>query len=305
MKRNDLLWKAALEDLFDDFLRFFYPEAERIFNMDKGFEYLDKELDQLFPPENDQYAPRYVDKLVKVFTRDGKEEWILIHIEVQGYTDPDFAQRMFQYYYRILDQYNKPITAFAIFADTGKNFHPKHYERDFLGTKVYYAYNTYKIIDQDDAELEASNNPFAMAILSAKLSLSRTSAADQQLLDLAVDLAKRLLKKQMPKAKIRKVLNFLRYYMRFENPEMLVKFGKEINILTEGGSTMGIEEFLLDQAKKEGRMEGIEEGIEKGIEEGIEKNTRETALKMKKTGLDINLIANITGLSIEEIEKLT
>ncbi len=23
MKRNDILWKAALEDLFDDFLRFF------------------------------------------------------------------------------------------------------------------------------------------------------------------------------------------------------------------------------------------------------------------------------------------
>ena len=68
MKRNDILWKAALEDLFDDFLRFFYPEAETLFDLEKGFEYLDKELEQLFPPEFDDYAPRYVDKLVKVFT---------------------------------------------------------------------------------------------------------------------------------------------------------------------------------------------------------------------------------------------
>jgi len=64
MKRNDLLWKAALEDLFDDFLRFFFPKAEEIFDFSKKFQYLDKELDQLFPPENDTYAPRYVDKLV-------------------------------------------------------------------------------------------------------------------------------------------------------------------------------------------------------------------------------------------------
>jgi len=59
---------------------------------------------------------------------------------------------------------------------------------------------------------------------------------------------------------------------------------------------MGIEEFLLDQAKNE--------GIEEGIEKGIEKNTRETALKMINNGLAIKLIANITGLSTEEIEKL-
>lgn len=59
------------------------------------------------------------------------------------------------------------------------------------------------------------------------------------------------------------------------------------------GKTNGIEEFLLDQAEKK--------GIEKGIEQGI----REAALKMKQNGLEISLIANITGLSIKEIEKLS
>ena len=300
MKRNDILWKATLEDLFDDFLRFFYPEADEFFDLNKGFEYLDKELDQLFPPEADNYAPRYVDKLVKVFTKTGQEEWILIHIEVQGYTDQDFARRMFQYYYRILDKYDKPITAFAIFADSNKSFHPKYYEREFLGTKVYYAFNTYKIIDQSDEELETSNNPFAMAVLSAKLALSHNKLDDQQLFDLAYNLAKGLLTKQMPKEKIRKVMSFLRYYLHFENPQMFANFTKEIAILTERKITMGIEEFLLDRAEKE----GIKKGIEEGIEKGVEKNTRETALKMKKSGLDIALIANITGLSVKEIEKL-
>jgi predicted transposase/invertase (TIGR01784 family) len=92
----------------------------------------------------------------------------------------------------------------------------------------------------------------------------------------------------MPKEKIRKLMSFLRYYLHFENSEMFAKFGQEIANLTERGTTMGIEEFLLDRAKKEGR----------------EENARENALKMKENGLDINLIANITGLSVEEIEKL-
>ena len=54
-------------------------------------------------------APKFVDKLVKVFTRTGKEKWILIHIEVQGYQDRDFAKRKFTYFYRILDKYDKPV----------------------------------------------------------------------------------------------------------------------------------------------------------------------------------------------------
>ena len=111
MNRNDILWKAILEDIFDDFLRFFLPDADLIFDMSRGFEFLDKELEQIFPPEGDEFKPKHVDKLVKVFTRTGDEEWILIHIEVQGHTDKDFAKRMFTYFSRIFDRYDRPITS--------------------------------------------------------------------------------------------------------------------------------------------------------------------------------------------------
>ena len=215
---------------------------------------------------------------------------------MQSYKDHDFAKRMFQYYYRILDQYGKPITAFAIFADSDKNFHPKYYEREFLGTRVHYSYNTYKIIDQDDASLKASNNPFAMAVLAAKLVLLRPALRDQQLLDRASALVKNLLNMQMSRDKIRKVMNFLRYYIHFENPEMIAKFEQRISILTGGSTTMGIEEFLLDNAKKE--------GIEKGKLEGKLEEAIAIARELKKEGLAIEFIAKTTKLSVEEIEKL-
>ena len=83
MRRNeDLLWKAILEDVFDDLLRFVFPEAETLFDLKRGFEFLDKELVALNPSPEEKINVRFVDKLVKVYLRKGGAEWILVHIEV-------------------------------------------------------------------------------------------------------------------------------------------------------------------------------------------------------------------------------
>ena len=50
--------------------------------------------------------------------------------------------------------------------------------------------------------------------------------------------------------------------------------------------------------------EGIEQGIEQGFSEGSYQTKRETAVAFKRLGIDIAKIAEGTGLSVEEIEKL-
>ena len=50
--------------------------------------------------------------------------------------------------------------------------------------------------------------------------------------------------------------------------------------------------------------ESEEKGIEKGIEKGMEKRNWELAKNMKKEDIDTLTISKITGLSLEEIEKL-
>ncbi len=59
-------------------------------------------------------------------------------------------------------------------------------------------------------------------------------------------------------------MNFLRYYVRFENPVVNLKFDKEVEILTGRSTTMGIEELLLERAKKQGMEKGLKKGMEKG-----------------------------------------
>ncbi len=102
-KKNDQLWKGILKNVFDDLLRFIFPEADKVFDTQKGFEYLDKELNELAPEPDIASSTRFVDKLVKVYRRDGREEWLLIHIEVQGATKKRalFPARMFRYFYYV------------------------------------------------------------------------------------------------------------------------------------------------------------------------------------------------------------
>ena len=51
-------------------------------------------------------------------------------------------------------------------------------------------------------------------------------------------------------------------------------------------------------------MEGKAEGIEEGIKEGIKEGKLETARAMKQNHIPLELIAQCTGLSIEDLKDL-
>lgn len=48
----------------------------------------------------------------------------------------------------------------------------------------------------------------------------------------------------------------------------------------------------------------MEQGIEQGIEKGIVKEKTITARKLKSLNIPVDTIIQVTGLSLEEIEKL-
>jgi len=295
LKRDDTLWKGIIENLSEDFIRFFFKDADVLFDMKKGFQFLDKELEALFSHE-DSGAPKFVDKLIKVFTKAGNEEWILCHVEVQGYADKDFAKRMFTYFYRILDKYGKPVTAIAIFTDANRNFNPMVYEYEYLGTKNSFHFNTYKIIDQDEVLLGQNDNPFAIVILTILLSLKKKKLDDESLYHLKYTLAKNLLQKQIPRKKIDDLMIFLQLYVRFEDSKYNVKFEQVIEELTENKKTMGIREMVMERAEKE----GIEIGMAKGMEKGIEKGKELVVKNLLSTGrFSITEIANFASVNEE------
>ena len=60
----------------------------------------------------------------------------------------------------------------------------------------------------------------------------------------------------------------------------------------------------LEHAVNKGIKEGMEKGMEKGIKEGEKKKGLEIAKKLLAYNTPLEIIANSTGLSIEEIKKL-
>ena len=60
----------------------------------------------------------------------------------------------------------------------------------------------------------------------------------------------------------------------------------------------------LAEGMTKGREEGLAEGMTKGREEGELKRAREIASKMKTIGMPVSDIAQMTGLSADEINKL-
>ena len=81
---------------------------------------------------------------------------------------------------------------------------------------------------------------------------------------------------------------------RLQYDEALKKYRDTISVF-EGVRMEGREE-----GRKEGRKEGMEMGVLKGRKEGMVENAR----KMKAYGLALEMIADITGLTIDEVRDL-
>ena len=73
-----------------------------------------------------------------------------------------------------------------------------------------------------------------------------------------------------------------------------------------------MEQHGYERGMEEGLRKGTEQGIKQGMEQGMEQGKLEgekaanlrNAKKMKQKGMDVDDIAEITGLSPKEIEKL-
>lgn len=297
MTRNDTLWKGLIEDIFPYFIPFFLPEHAHLFDLNKPVEFLDKELQQINPaPEAETAELRFVDKLVKVHTVDGEEKWVLIHIEVQGYNDAKFAQRMFHYFYRILDRYGVPVTAITIFTDSNPAFHPNTYTYDFAGTKYTYQFNTYKVLAQNETKLaDDSNNPFAIAILTVLLEIRKKKQRldDENLFSLKLALVKQLRSRKFPKKTIDDLFSFLNRHVNFASPETAIKFEKEIALLTNQQSPMGIQEMILEMTKQEAKAETT-----------TERNTFFVENLFRSTDFTNEKIAAIAGVSVEFVQEI-
>jgi hypothetical protein len=162
----DIAWKEGLEIYLEPAMALLFRDAYGQIDWSRGYEFLDKELQQII--REGDLGSRIVDKLAKVYLKNGEEHWILLHLEVQGEPQALFGRRMYIYNYRIFDRYNRLVASFAILADDQPSWRPDGFGYDLLGCSIDFRFPTAKLLDYvgKEAELEASDNLFAVVVLA-------------------------------------------------------------------------------------------------------------------------------------------
>ena len=65
-----------------------------------------------------------------------------------------------------------------------------------------------------------------------------------------------------------------------------------------------VREIGLAEGRAQGLAEGRAEGLAEGRAEGLAESSKDIAAKMIKKGYDLKEISELTGLALDEIEKL-
>lgn len=247
-----------LEDLFEDFIAFFFPRIHQDVDWFRGYQFLDQELRKIL--KGSATNKRIVDKLVKVFLKDGAEKWLLIHIEIQSYPERKFPERMFVYNYRIFDKAHKEVVSLALLTDENPRFRPSEYRRERWGFEVLCRYPVVKIIDYRErwAELEASDNPFTIAVC-AYLKTLEVKGNTQALYSWKKYFLLELYRRGLSREKVHAIYKFIDWIMRLPE-ELENEISEEIRMIEEK-TPMPYVTSMERLGIKKGRAEGITQGI--------------------------------------------
>lgn len=300
---QDGLWKKVIGELFEDFLLFFAPELHMQVDFSIKPDFLDKELFQEVTDK--KKGRRFADRLAKVRLKNGKEQWVLIHIEVQSKNETDFPERMFQYFYRIYDRHQEKIVAIAVHTSPNQSPIPERFEYDYLGTQLHYSYRNYRTETYPDSELEQSDSIFSKIVLAAKV-MHQTKDEDHPRFLFKRKLMRELIHNQnYSRTKVQAVFHFIDFLLQL--PEAYTKqLSEEIRPMIRK------ETELMELYNKENASPTImnafdlelEKGIERGLEQGIEFEKRDITKKLILKNMALETIVEVTGLTLEEVKAI-
>ncbi len=287
--QQDSVWKEVIEHYFRDCMAFFFPEIERDIDWHKGYEFLDKELEKIV--RDSKLGKRLADKLVKVFLQNGDETWLLIHIEVQGSPEDNFAERVYIYNYRIFDRYRHQVISLVILTDKNKKFRPNLYQVERWGFELTFRFRTIKLIDYTPQweQLESNPNPFAIVVM-AQLKVLETRHSDQLLL-WKLKLVRMLYERGYNRQQVIELFRFIDWLMILPE-ELEQSFVETIHQYEEEGKMP-----YVTSIERYGRREGLKEGLQKGLLEAIE-----VALALRFGQVGLNLMPDIQ--QVKDVEQL-
>ncbi len=297
----DTPWKQILESYFPQFMAFFFPEAYRQIDWNRGFEFLDGELQQVTLEA--ETGKRIVDKLAKVYLRNGQEQWIVAHIEIQNQKEDEFSERIFVYFARLRDKFKREVASFAVLGDTDVNWRPNSFARDTLGCNLQFSFPIIKLVDykKQKENLAASDNPFALVVL-AHLAAQATKGKEsqQRRRNQKLNIMKMMYDQGYSQQEVTDLYRFVDWVLTLP-PDLAEAFKTDL-IAYEGEKNMP----YISELERESLAAGEAKGEAKGKAEGEARGKAKVVLNQlnRRRQLSEEMLAKIEALPIEQLEQL-
>jgi hypothetical protein len=279
---HDRLFKELLETFFIEFVALFFPDAYREIDL-THLNFLQQEV---FTDVTVGDKHR-VDLLVETKLRN-ENGLILIHVETQSYFKHDFAERMFIYFNRLYQKFRRKILPIVVFSYDEDHDEPDCFQIGFPFLEVL-KFHFYKLElkKRNWREYIESDNPVAAALLS------KMGYQPDEKVRVKVEFIRMLTRLRLDPARMTLLAGFFETYLKLNETEEKV-FQKEIQKLDQKELTTMMQ--LTTSWHEKGRAEGYLEGKLEGKSEVVK--------NMLAKNLAVDLIAEVTGLSKEEINKI-
>jgi len=276
----DIGWKESLEHYLEPAMALLFRDAHAQIDWSRGYEFLDKEPQQIV--REGELGSRLVDKLAKVFLKNGEEHWVLVHVDVQDNPQKLFGRRMYAYNYRIFDRYNRLVASFAILTDDQPDWRPDGFGYSLLGCTVGFRFPTAKLLDfvGKEAELETSDNLFALVVLAFLKARQTNDDVNQRRL-WKLRLIRGLYDRGLSRKDVQQLFRLIHWFMvlpkEVENEVwrnvQAIEKEKQMPYMTT------LEEMWLENGVKKGRADALAEG--ESVRHKLLAETIEIAVRLK------------------------
>ncbi len=299
----DTLWKEVVQKLFPDMLALLFPEIHQAIDWGQPYEFLNVELPKLLLE-----APggsRRPDIVAKVRLQSGEPILVVLHVEIQVSQDPNFAERMFIYFYHLRERDRLPVLSLAILADANRNWHPKRYEYRLFNTSVQFEYETVKLLELDENQLRESTNPTALFVL-AHLATLKHRGNYELMANEKRWLFRKMLEGGYNATQIRYLFKVVDYFMNLP-PELereVDAIVEEVRRKQKRSWLSPWERRVLERGARKGLMDGLQQGLQQGIQQGLRKAIQAN-LEVRFGQIPVEVLNLIQQVSREsELDKL-
>jgi hypothetical protein len=293
----DQVFKGILRRFFRDFMELFFGDVARALDFD-SVELPDRELFKGFPDG----VERRPDFVVRVRTREGRPEIVIVHIEAQAGSEPRFGRRMFEYYALLWLSSDAPVFPIVLFVKGGgrRGIATRSYRHEVLGREVMkFQYASVALAGFSGREY------LEKGALAAALASFMRWEGEPDVVPARADVMNRVASSGLDDEAMFLLINLIETY--FPVPEESRERYRQLVSREEYRKVQEVEMTWAERLRQEGHDKGKEEGREEGREQGLIEGKRETLkrqLAAKFRGLPPRVLESIDALrSSQELDR--